>query len=728
MANLSNINNILRTGSLGVGINRDPLGAFEISSATKPGIKMFNTAASGKTYEAYSDVNGNYIIYDQDADDNRFIINTSGNATFAGDVGIGVTPTKALQVNGEALFGNGTDGLLLSYSSGNSSGIIDTGFSATALEFRVGNTQELLINGSSATFAGEVTISAETQYLNFKKASTADILSTIVSETDAGTGGKLRFLTKRNGDTQVNALILDDNQNVGIAWSSPSDFTSVNADNLVVGPGTGSNGITVFSATNAYGQLAFADGTGTNDQYKGLIQYAHPDDSMRLFTANTERMRITSGARINMNVMPTHTSEGVIRFGRYDGNTSRYNEIQNSVTSTGTGSYMNLSVHSGTENVITDVMTLLGSGNVGIGTASPTNYKLEVDGNVKGDSFGNDENTTARIFAPEGAAYNGSGTQTGYLIIKLPDNGAGGINNMMSGLIRVFDYAGNESFDVHFAGYWYSGYNWTNCTAWIESQSNVDRNFNVRFGAMTGAAGSNTRPYITIGEGNSTWSYCKFSVMEYTSGHSNMNLYKWNSGWEMALSSTAPGVTARVNYNCQGNNWTRNAQDLYYGSGTGAVGIGDTSPAALANRLTIAASGGTGNVVDISTGSTANNNVGAIVFRNSARAYCGQITVNGATGVTSYLSASDYRLKEDLQDFQGLNLVSNIKVYNYKWKSADERTYGVMAHELQEVLPQAVVGEKDHEEMQSVDYSKIVPLLVKSIQELKAEIELLKSK
>ena len=367
------------------------------------------------------------------------------------------------------------------------------------------------------------------------------------------------------------------------------------------------------------------------------------------------------------------------------------------------------------------------SGNVGIGTSS-TGYKFEVNGNVKGDSFGTDQNTTARIFAPSGAAYNGSGTQTGYLIIKLPDNGASGVNNMMSGLIRVFDYAGNESFDVHFAGYWYSGYNWTNTTAWIESQSNIDRNFNVRFGAMTGAAGSGTRPYITIGEGNSTWSYCKFSVMEYTSGHSNMNLYKWNSGWEMDLSSTVPGVTARTNTNCQGNNWARNGQDIYYGSGTGAVGIGDSNPSALANRLTIAASGGTGNVVDISTGSTANNNVGAIVFRNSVRSYCGQITVNGATGVTSYLSASDYRLKEDLQDFQGLNLVSNIKVYNYKWKSADERTYGVMAHELQEVLPQAVVGEKDHEEMQSVDYSKIVPLLVKSIQELKAEIELLKSK
>jgi hypothetical protein len=104
----------------------------------------------------------------------------------------------------------------------------------------------------------------------------------------------------------------------------------------------------------------------------------------------------------------------------------------------------------------------------------------------------------------------------------------------------------------------------------------------------------------------------------------------------------------------------------------------------------------------------------------------GSITYNGT--VTAYNTTSDYRLKEDLKDFNGLDKVSKISVYDFKWKSEESRSYGVMAHELEEVLPDAVSGEKDAEENQMVDYSKIVPLLVKSIQELKAEIELLKSK
>jgi hypothetical protein len=96
------------------------------------------------------------------------------------------------------------------------------------------------------------------------------------------------------------------------------------------------------------------------------------------------------------------------------------------------------------------------------------------------------------------------------------------------------------------------------------------------------------------------------------------------------------------------------------------------------------------------------------------------------TSTVAFNTSSDYRLKEDLQDFNALEIASKIKMYDFKWKADDSRSYGVMAHELEEVLPQAVTGEKDAEEMQSVDYSKLVPILLKSIQELKAEIDELK--
>ena len=120
------------------------------------------------------------------------------------------------------------------------------------------------------------------------------------------------------------------------------------------------------------------------------------------------------------------------------------------------------------------------------------------------------------------------------------------------------------------------------------------------------------------------------------------------------------------------------------------------------------------------------NTTGILMPFISGTTIVGSISITGSS--TAYNTSSDYRLKEDLQDFAGLDMVSKIPVYDFKWKTDESRSYGVMAHELQEVLPQAVNGKKDAKEMQSVDYSKIVPLLVKAIQELKAEIELLKNK
>ena len=157
---------------------------------------------------------------------------------------------------------------------------------------------------------------------------------------------------------------------------------------------------------------------------------------------------------------------------------------------------------------------------------------------------------------------------------------------------------------------------------------------------------------------------------------------------------------------------------------TGSFCIGGTAIQAV-NAVTFDA-GSNGFTITNNTTSGAGNGHEFQAFRRNST-QIGSIVMNGTTGVT-YATSSDYRLKEDLQDFNGLDKVSKIPVYDFKWKSDESRSYGVMAHELQEVLPQAVSGDKDAEEMQGVDYSKIVPLLVKSIQELKARVKELENK
>jgi hypothetical protein len=112
----------------------------------------------------------------------------------------------------------------------------------------------------------------------------------------------------------------------------------------------------------------------------------------------------------------------------------------------------------------------------------------------------------------------------------------------------------------------------------------------------------------------------------------------------------------------------------------------------------------------------------------------GSITQNGTTAV-AFNTTSDYRLKENVQPLKtGLATVSALKPVTYDWKS--DKTYGegFIAHELQEVVPLAVTGEKDaidengNPRHQGVDYSKIVVYLVAAIQEQQTQIEELKTK
>jgi hypothetical protein len=153
---------------------------------------------------------------------------------------------------------------------------------------------------------------------------------------------------------------------------------------------------------------------------------------------------------------------------------------------------------------------------------------------------------------------------------------------------------------------------------------------------------------------------------------------------------------------------------------TGNVGIGTTSPSYTFSVLS------SNNVVWLQDTSLASDAT-FVLFSVTGATNIGNISRIGTTNAVAYNTVSDYRLKEDLKEINGLEKLSKIKVYDFKWKDNESRMDGVIAHELQEVVPYAVTGEKDAEQMQSVDYSKLVPILVQAIQELKAEIEILKN-
>jgi hypothetical protein len=117
---------------------------------------------------------------------------------------------------------------------------------------------------------------------------------------------------------------------------------------------------------------------------------------------------------------------------------------------------------------------------------------------------------------------------------------------------------------------------------------------------------------------------------------------------------------------------------------------------------------------------------------NTTFSNIGAITSNGTT--TSFVTTSDYRLKENVAPMVGaLETVAKLKPVTYRWKESGIEDNGFIAHELQEVLPNAVVGEKDAVnedgsiDAQAIDTSFLVATLTAAIQELKSEFDAYKA-
>ena len=202
-----------------------------------------------------------------------------------------------------------------------------------------------------------------------------------------------------------------------------------------------------------------------------------------------------------------------------------------------------------------------------------------------------------RLLNPGGGSNVGQiDNVTGAIKITLPVSWT---NTMMRMTIKVYEYTTNESFTIVCGGYNYSpGTAWYNHFAYIESSAKNDRNFTVRFGH------DGTKCCVYIGELASTWAYPQVFVTEFEAGYSAYAASTWNNGWGVGFEASAFGTITQTETNTQANNWARNGQDLYYGSGSGNVGIGTTTLTSSSGYTTLSISGSTGGQIAFQTSGT----------------------------------------------------------------------------------------------------------------------------
>jgi len=124
----------------------------------------------------------------------------------------------------------------------------------------------------------------------------------------------------------------------------------------------------------------------------------------------------------------------------------------------------------------------------------------------------------------------------------------------------------------------------------------------------------------------------------------------------------------------------------------------------------------------------------ALDFRNSGGGQQGYIVVN--TSSVAYTSVSDYRLKENVVGVTGASArVQQLNPVRFNFIADPDTTVdGFLAHEVQDVVPEAITGTKDEVDAegnpvyQGIDQSKLVPLLTAALQEALGKIETLEAR
>jgi hypothetical protein len=424
-----------------------------------------------------------------------------------------------------------------------------------------------------------------------------------------------------------------------------------------------------FSSLTDSGNLNF---TGTSNRITGDFSNATISNRAAFQTS-------TANSATRINAFPSGTGT-VSEFGLFNNSNPtnagyaairmRSGDMQITSEISGTGTYLPLTMFTGgSEKLRIDT-----SGNVGIGTSSPT-YKLHVAGTT----------SVGGILVEDSDASNYSPAIT--VIGKRSDNnGAQSFTGRLALAKNRTDAAvgaGNSLGTIYFGG------NHTNGTL-----ANIAYSASI-MGTATGAFNS---------------------ASDMPTG---LAFYTGSTG--VALDSLSAAGAERMRIDSSGfvliGTTTTNLFNQT--SGTGfcfRAGASFDVLSASDNCVILNRAGSDGGIQE---------------FRKSGTVV-GSVSVTGSA--TAYNTSSDYRLKENITPMTGaLDKVAQLKPVTYTWKADGSDGQGFIAHELQAVVPECVTGEKDAVDFegkpvyQSIDTSFLIATLTAAIQELKTELDSVKS-
>ena len=103
-----------------------------------------------------------------------------------------------------------------------------------------------------------------------------------------------------------------------------------------------------------------------------------------------------------------------------------------------------------------------------------------------------------------------------------------------------------------------------------------------------------------------------------------------------------------------------------------------------------------------------------------------KLDVDGQIRATGYFHNSDESLKENFNKLEGLEIVTALNGLSYEWKDSHQQDVGLVAQDVEKVLPQLVMTDPDSG-LKAVDYTKVVAPLVEAVKELNNRIAVLEA-